>query len=173
MLIYLQMIDSQEDRSKFERLYLMYRDYMYRVAFGILQNSDDAEDAVHHAFVKIAENIDRLGTPGTPATKAYAVAIVKNSAIDSYRKKQAHPQVEYSDETVGMEVCYESDNALTNCILKLPQNQRIVLILRHHHGYDLREIAQLLGLTYRNTRQIEQRAKAKLRTLCEEAGIAW
>ena len=173
MLIYLQAIDSAEGRSKFEQLYLMYRDYMYSVAFEILQNPADAEDVVHHAFVKIAENIDRLDALNTLKTKAYIVAIVKNSAIDIYRKKQTHPEVEYSDEVVGMEVTYESDNALTNCILRLPERQRTILILRYHRGYDLREIAQILGLTYRNALQIEQRAKAKLRTLCEEEGIVW
>ena len=173
MLVYLQMIDSTEDRSKFEQIYLTYRDLMYHVAYGILQNTEDAEDAVHHAFVKIAGHIDSIRHPDALKTKGYVLTIVKNCAIDAYRKKQAHPEVEYSDATVGMEVSYESGNALANCILKLPERQRTILILRHHHGYDLRDIAQMLGLTYRNTLQIEQRAKAKLRTLCEEEGIEW
>ena len=59
MLVYLQMIETPDDRSKFEIIYLEYRDYMYRVAFAILHNVEDAEDAVHYAFVKIAENIKK------------------------------------------------------------------------------------------------------------------
>lgn len=173
MLIYLQAIDSVENRSKFEELYLMYRDYMYCVAFSILQNPEDAEDAVHHAFVKIAEHIDSIGMPDALKTKRYVVTIVRNCAIDAYRKKQAHPQTEYSEETVGVEVNYESDNTLANCILKLPERQRTILILKYHHGYDLREIAHMMDLTYRNALQIEQRAKAKLRTLCQEEGLEW
>ena len=55
MIIYLSMIDTPEDRSKFERLYIEYRDVMYHVAYKILNNEQDAEDAVHQAFVKIAE----------------------------------------------------------------------------------------------------------------------
>lgn len=173
MLIYLQTIDTAEDRSKFEQLYLMYRNYMYSVAFGILQNSEDAEDAVHRAFVNIAEHMEKISDPEALTTKGYVVTIVKNSAIDIYRKKQAHPEMEYDDAVLGMEVTYESDNALTNCILKLPERQRTILILRYHHGYDLQEIARMLGLTYRNTVQIDQRAKAKLRALCQEEGIEW
>jgi hypothetical protein len=46
MIVYLSMIDTPEDRSKFERLYIEYRDIMYHVAFKILQNEHDAEDAV-------------------------------------------------------------------------------------------------------------------------------
>lgn len=38
---------------------LQYRGLMYHVAYEILHNEQDAEDAVHHAFVKIAENIKK------------------------------------------------------------------------------------------------------------------
>lgn len=46
MIVYLSMIETPEDRSKFERLYMEYRDLMYHVAFKILQNEQDAEDTV-------------------------------------------------------------------------------------------------------------------------------
>lgn len=173
MLIYLQMIDSAEERTKFEQLYLIHRDYMYRVAFGILQNSEDAEDAVHQAFVKIAEHMKKIDTPDSPKTKGYVITIVKNCAIDSYRKKQAYPQLEYSDATFGAEITYDGGNALTGCILKLPQRQRDLIILKYHHGYDLREIAAILNISYRNAVMIDQRAKATLRTFCQEEGIEW
>lgn len=58
MIVYLSMIESPEDQSKFELLYTEYRDVMYHVAFKILQNEQDAEDAVHQAFLKIAEKIE-------------------------------------------------------------------------------------------------------------------
>ena len=50
MIIYLQMIDTPEDRSKFEQIYLEYRGLMFHVANEILHNEQDAEDAVHQAF---------------------------------------------------------------------------------------------------------------------------
>ena len=60
MLIYLMMIDSPEDQSKFEKVYLTYKGLMYHTAFKVLNNEEDAEDAVHNAFVKIAENISKI-----------------------------------------------------------------------------------------------------------------
>ena len=42
MLIYIQMIESEEDKSKFEQLYLKYRWLMYSVAKSILNNEHDA-----------------------------------------------------------------------------------------------------------------------------------
>ena len=61
MMIYLQMIDSPEDRSKFEQIYMEYRSMMFHIANRILTNEQDAEDAVHEAFLKIAENIAKIG----------------------------------------------------------------------------------------------------------------
>ena len=63
MMIYLQMIDSPEDRSKFEQIYMEYRSMMFHIANRILTNEQDAEDAVHEAFLKIAENIEKIGQP--------------------------------------------------------------------------------------------------------------
>lgn len=171
MLVYLQIIETPEDQSKFETLYLEYRDYMYRVALAILNNPHDAEDAVHHAFMKIAENIKKIDEPVCLKTRGYAVTIVRNRAIDVFRKKQAHPQIEYCDGIKGMQVEYDGDNRVTACIMKLNERQRNIIMLKHHYGYDTREIAKMLGVTYRNALQIERRAKVKLRALCEEEGI--
>ena len=173
MFVYLQMIDSHEDRSKFEILYLEYRDVMYSIAHNILHNEHDAEDAVHHAFLKIAENIHKVGDPKCPKTRGYIVTIVENRSIDIYRAKQAHPMLPYNDETVGIEVEYNGSNGLAVCISKLSSRQRSVIVLKYHHGHDLKTIAKMLGITYTNVLKIEYRAKEKLKALCEEAGIEW
>jgi RNA polymerase sigma-70 factor (ECF subfamily) len=167
------MIDSPEDRSKFEIMYLEYRDTMYGIAYDILHNVHDAEDAVHYAFVKLAENIQKIGDPKCPKTKGYIVTIVENRAIDIYRTKQLHPTLPYADEVIGIQVEYHGANRLADCILKLPARQRHIIILRYSHGYKLKEIAKLLGISYANALKTEQRAKTKLMELCEEAGIEW
>ena len=56
MLIYLQMLESPEEKSILEQIYLEYRGLMYHVAYEILHNEQDAEDAVHHAFVNLSAN---------------------------------------------------------------------------------------------------------------------
>lgn len=173
MLIYLQMIESQEDKRKFEIIYESYRDELFAIANDILHNEHDAEDAVHHGFIKLAENMSKIGEPKCPKTRGYIVTIVENRAIDIYRAKQLHPMVPYSEETVGIEVEYTGSNGLAECIAKLPSRQRSVIVLKYHHGYDLKVIAQMLGITYANALKIEYRAKEKLKALCEEAGIEW
>ena len=171
MLMYLQAVDSGPERAKFETIYRTYRDPMYRVALAILRNPQDAEDAVHSAFVCIAENIRKLDAADSLKTKGYIVTVVRSRAIDLYRKKQAHPQGEYNDALLGVQRPYEGGNTVVRCMLKLPEKQRNVLILKYCHGYELKEIAKMLNISYQNAQKIEQRAKEKLRALCIEEGI--
>ena len=107
--------------------------------------------------------------PDCPKTRGYIVTIVENKAIDIYRAKQAHPMVPYSDETVGILVEYDGPNDLADCILKLPTRQRSIIVLKYHHGYELKEIAKMLSITYANALKIEHRAKKRLEALCKEA----
>ena len=57
MLIYLQMIETEEDSSKFIAIYNEYKNLLYSIAYARLRNEADAEDAVHNVFVKIAEDL--------------------------------------------------------------------------------------------------------------------
>lgn len=171
MLVYLQMIDSPQEKSKFEILYRQYRQIMYAAAYAIVGNPQDAEDAVHHAFVKIAENISKISDPECPKSKGYVVTIVENTAINIYRKKKRHPAVPINEEVLGLESSYDGPNELARCMAALPARYRQILLLKYHHGYTTREIASMLDLTAANASKLEQRAKAKLEILCKEAGI--
>lgn len=66
---------------------------------------------------------------------------------------------------------YEGDNDLTKCILKLPARYREMILLRYHHGYTVREIAKVLGLSLPTAIKLDQRAKSRLKKMCEEEGI--
>lgn len=170
MLIYLQMLETPEEKSLFEQIYLEYCGLMFHVAYEILHNEQDAEDAVHQAFVKIAENIKKIDAPVCPKTHSYVVTIVEHQAIDQYRRLQKHPSVELIEEIQGTNAHYEGDNDLTKCILKLPARYREMILL-HHQGYSVREIAKMLRLSLPAAIKLDQRAKNKLKKLCEEAGI--
>lgn len=170
MILYLQMIDTSEDRSKFEQIYIEYRDLMFYVANRILDSDQDAEDAVHEAFLKVAENIKKIGEPKCPKTRSFVVTIVENKAIDLYRKRKRHPTVELAEEIRGISPAYEGQNALTACILKLPARYREVILLRYHQGYSVKEVASILGISFAAASKLDQRAKNKLKDLYEKEG---
>ena len=56
LAIYLSMLETNEEKNQFEQLYIKYKQDMYAVAYGILKNKEDAEDAEHKSFLKIADN---------------------------------------------------------------------------------------------------------------------
>lgn len=171
MLIYLQMIETDEDKSKFEELYEEYRGLMYHVAYKYLQHEQDAEDVVHHAFVKIAENIKTI-EPVSPKTKQFVVTMIENRVIDLFRVNGRHPEMSFNEEILNciMHEYAAEDNLLVECIMKLPELQREVIWLKYHHGYDLHEISKMLGISLVWAQKVDQRAKKKLETLYEEVG---
>lgn len=171
MLIYLQMIDGPEDQSKFEQLYLTYRGLMYYVAESILRNEQDAEDAVHDAFVYVAKNISKISDPNHPKAKAFLVTVVESKAIDLYRKKKRHPSVQLDEELEGFPIEYEGDNNLAQCMAKPPARYRDFLLLKYAQGFDNRDLAAQFGLSMDAIYKLDQRARAKLKTLCEEEGV--
>lgn len=172
MIIYLQTIETDEDMSKFEEIYYAYRNLMYRIAYDRLQHIQDAEDVVHHAFVKIAENIKNI-EPVSPKTKQFIVIMIENRVTDIFRTRGKHPVIDYNDELQShMSAETDGEDLLVECILKLPEQQRTVIWMKYHHGYSLREIAKMLGVSLAWAQKIDQRAKKKLEELYLEGGGA-
>ena len=83
MLVYLQAIDDPEDRTRFEAMYSAYRGLMFHAANRILQNPQDAEDAVHLAFLSLANH--RLPPELGPQARHLAAVTAERKAIDLYR----------------------------------------------------------------------------------------
>ena len=170
MFIYIQMIETDEDKSKFETIYETYRGLMYHVAFQRMQNVQDAEDVVHHVFVKIAENIKKI-EPVSPKTKRLVVIMVCNRATDVLRTRNRHPTISYDDDlSCDMQYELKDEDLLTKCIMQLPEQQRMVIWLKYVYGYSLREISKLLDISLLWTQKIDQRAKKKLEKLYQEGG---
>lgn len=170
MLVYLAVIDEPAQKAEFETVYHQYRGLMYYVAYRILNNASDAEDAVHDAFIKIAENMKKISDPVCPKTQSYVVTIVENKAIDLYRRKQRRETLPLEEELLGS-VDTPEPLGLAECILKLPPNYRQVILLKYHQGFSCGEIAAMLGITLSAAQKLDQRAKEKLRQIAEKEGI--
>ncbi len=171
MIIYLNMIDLPEERSKFEQIYYNYRNLMYHIAYRVLKNNQDAEDAVQGTLMKIAENMGKVMEMNEFKLMGYIVTISKNTAIDAYRKRATQQALEFQDEWyVNDEPIYLSDE-LTRCIEKLPERKKTILLLKYYYGYNNDEIAKLLDITPANVAKIVYRAKVKLREYYEKEDV--
>lgn len=167
MLVYLQALDSIEDRTRFEALYTAYRGLMFHAAYGIVKNEQDAEDAVHQAFLSLAEH--PLPAELGPRARCLAVTVAERKAIDLYRSRQRHPVSELEENIPGCDGP-PSDGTLAGAMAALPPRYREVLLLRYYNGYSAAETAGLLGLTAQNVRQLTVRAKRLLAAELAERG---
>ena len=170
------MIDSEEDKNKFEILYFKYRQLMFRVANDILKDEYLAEDAVHFAFEKIMKNLDKIEAIECPKTKGFVVIVVKRVAIDFYRKRKKEYVVALNqDEEIGAGTTYveqsvidKIEHPLIKGILLLPHHYSEIILLKYSHNYTEKQIAKLLGLSEENVKKRLQRAKKKLKEKMEE-----
>ena len=165
MFLYLAMIDSDADKSKFEILYSEYKNLMYYTANRILCNSSDTEDVVHQAFLKVIEILDTISSPRCHKTRALLVTITEHKAIDLYREKQRRNVLPLAEEYIGAAPAAEIErlaarDALAAAIASLPPRYRS--LLRYDCGYSNAEIANILDTTEPNVRKLIQRAKEKL-----------
>lgn len=176
MLVYLQMIDSPEMRSGFEQLYDRYCGLMYHVAYKILLNKADAEDAVHQAFLSIARNAPKIFSKKfdvkCPKTRSLVVIIVERASIDILRARSRRPEAALDEEAVGWEVPLPGDGPLADAMARLPARYREVLLLRFDCGYTAKEIARLFDMQPDTVQKLIWRAKEALRKLLKEEGIS-
>ena len=163
MFIYLQMIDDEESRSKFEALYQQYKGLMFHIAFGILKHQEDTEDAVHQAFVAIAENMHKVGEVKSGDTHAFVATITERKAIDIVRARKKD-MIDISDESLrGIPIKMPAQHGLAEAIAKLPARQRECIILHFYYGYSTREIGKMMGSTQSAIQHHIWRAKQKLK----------
>ena len=96
LMIYLQMLDTPEEKIRFEQIYLKYRDTMFHVADSILHNEQDAEDAVHNAFLRIIKKFSRF--QNTPAKDLAPQVVV------TYRAAMEMKLLGYSDGEIAIKL---------------------------------------------------------------------
>ena len=72
-MIYLMIIDSEENKRKFVVLYEKYRYLLMKVAYDVLGDNYLAEDAVHEAFIKVTKNMEKIGDVNSQETKRYLI----------------------------------------------------------------------------------------------------
>ncbi len=170
--IYLSVLENEEQKIQFEEIYINYKKLMYSVAYGILHNPHDAEDAVHQAFLSIANNFKKISSIPCQELKPYLVIIVRNTSINLYNKNKRHADrtAELSDELSFVEVDFFEGFAydeLLNTISKLPEKYRDVLYLHYINGFSTKEISQMIGISVDTIWKRIERAKKQFKELLE------
>lgn len=171
MLVYLQNIPDKRDKRKFRKLYDKYSRLMYSVAYNILHNGSDAEDAVHEAFVAISKNFSKISSLDANKMRSCIVIIVRNKAIDIYNANRRRSTLLLDEAYMGAAASDVDISPLAEAMLRLPEKYRSVIMLKYDNGFKSKEIAQMLGMSDGMVRQTLMKARELLRAELEKEGV--
>ncbi len=164
---YLSLLDSQEDKDKFEQLYHLYSPLMKYVAYQKLQNEHLAEEAVQDAFIKVINSFYKIEEIDSHKTKRFLVVVTENTAIDILRKEKPDKRVSYDRIEWGMATTPDlleqiAVEELVEIITAMPEIYRTVLELRAYHELSDKQIAIVLGISHATVRKRLERARMML-----------
>ncbi len=132
-----------------------------------LRDSNEAEDLMQVAFMKLHQSRDRYNEEYPFLTWLFTIA--RNTLIDSVRKKKAIPTEDetlhrMSNATQVAEIdTDQSEMELGKLFAALPAGQRQVLELRFAEGLSFEEISAQTGLTKETARKRVSRAVEKIK----------
>ncbi|TWF92931.1 RNA polymerase sigma factor [Saccharopolyspora dendranthemae] len=166
------------DGVAFDELVRRHTATMYRVAFRVLGDRAEAEDAVQEAWVSAWRSLSRFRGDAAPTTWLYRV--VTNSALSQARRRWAVP-MDISDESMnhlltddgtgnpeGKAVRSEEADLVHRAIATLEPSQRVPLVLREFEGMSYEEIAEVLEVNTTALRSRLHRARLALLSRLEE-----
>lgn len=149
------MTDSGRDRAA-DQAYRDHANDVYRVAYGILRDPDEALDATHDTFARAWERWDQYDSQRP--LKGWLHGIVVHLSLDQLRRRRvrrlALPLLGRST-VAPIESSMNRDPAddvarrqLVESVLDgLRPEVRATLVLRHYYGYDYAQIGSLLGMS--------------------------
>jgi RNA polymerase sigma-70 factor (ECF subfamily) len=167
------------DRAEFARMVDAYYGIVYRLAFRMLNNPQDAEDILQETFLKAYRHLKNFDGRSKISTWLYRIAT--NEALMFLRRKQPHlvsidePLETEAGEAEPLHIvdwcCIPEDELLSaeargnldNAVAKLPYSLRIVFILREIEGLSTKETADVLDLSETAVKTRLSRARLRLR----------
>lgn len=146
------MASVAELREWFEQKVIENQRLFYAIAYQVLGDAHEAEDAVQASVCKAWSSLGELQEPG--AVVGWVARITRHTAIDARRRKRE--RVTADDELAALDpgandvpVAEQADEraVMRSLIAQLPDNQAIVVTLRFYEGLDGPSIAKKLGMT--------------------------
>lgn len=150
----------------FKKQFLPHAEKLYALAFRLLNNRDEASDAVQDVFLKLWNKRNELEIQNN---EAFCVTLVKNISLDILRKRRKNEslnnveQIE-NEKNINKQIDTHYDwLQMQKLIKQLPKQQQQLIILRHVKEYTMAEIAKHTGLSEANVRTTLSRARKLLR----------
>ena len=170
------------DLQAFETLVQRHQRLVYRVAFRLLGNQQDAEDTTQDVWVQVWGSLGSLRGTSTFTTWLYRVTVNKAVSLTRRRYRAVErpasgdgspadplerntPPAASSEDTA---VQGERSRAVSDAIARLPEELRVVFVLRHFEELSYNQLADVLDLPVATVRGRLARSRQQLVTVLKE-----
>jgi len=143
------------DQDALREIYERYHDKVYRIAYGMVRQREEALDIVQDVFIKLYRSIGNF--KGKSKFYTYLYRMTMNTAIDHSRKmhkvfsssldEEGAPQPPDIPEKGPDRILLhkELEEKVKNALDKLPSDQRMAIVFREVEGLSYREMAEAMG----------------------------
>jgi RNA polymerase sigma-70 factor (ECF subfamily) len=140
----------------------LFSDRIYRFILKSIRDVHKAEDIVQDSYEKLWKNVDNVNFD---KVKSYLFTTAYHTMIDIIRKDKRSA---YSEETKLPEQSHENNytdlgEILKEAVDRLPEVQKIVLMLRDYEGYSYEEIGEIANLNESQVKVYIYRARLFLK----------
>ena len=165
------------DLHAFAALFERFQDRLYDLAWAILRDEAEAEDAVQDTFLRLFERIDRYRC--TSSFETWLVAVAVNICRDRLRRRKLRrvlslewlgPVAGRSKDPAEAVQQQEHRRSLWDTVDCLDERHRLPLILRYYYGLSCSEVAEALGLATGTVYVRLSEGRRRLRQMLLEQG---
>ena len=164
-------------RTEFRAMYETVFPILFRVAYRIANSEEAAEDLCQEAFFRLYEK--NMVFPNPEEAKYWLIRVVKNAALNYAKRKDRERkayQKAFREDTRVVDtgehilIKRQTRKEIQEALEKLPENLRIVLILKEYGELNYKEIGRALGISEGNVKVRVFRARERLAGLLAKDG---
>ncbi len=164
------------DRAAFAQLVRQHESTVLRVAWRLLSDAHDAQDAAQDVFVRLYDHLDRFDVrrPLTPWLYRITVNVCRTHARKRSRRSEAEREAARDSAQHQSNIgAAEASDWLERGLARLSPRERVALVLRDLEGLSAKEAAKAMRCAPVTVRTLAARARLKLKRLyeAEERGL--
>lgn len=145
------------DQTAFEQLFRQTSVQIFNFLLALGLNRDEAADVSQDAYVKAWESLGSLRSEDRFLPWLHQIA--RNKAKDHFKSRSRKPEIsmellkagalpESGDDPAGNALKDEKSSAVYASVLKLPEHQRLPIVMHHLQGIPVEDIARALGISF-------------------------
>jgi RNA polymerase sigma-70 factor (ECF subfamily) len=166
----LRAVLARNDPAAVELIWDRYASDLFAYLLVVLCSRHDAEDVLQTVFVRIVQKRHRLAK--ARRLDAYVYRIARNEAFSFIGRRKRNRTIDAVNESwltvpEGHQELNDLAEELQAAIVRLPQQQREVIVMKIYRQKTFLEISRLLGLSQNTVASRYRYGMEKLRTMLE------